>query len=135
MRAIPPQPKRTGGSSVTKGRMLDFLTKNFAVISAAITGLAACMAMAFLFAYLSVFDWNLIWIVEYTDIIKFCLIGAAILSSSAWFVFGVFDDVYKWIVVDVKNQRYLVLFAIVISTLGLAFNLYIDCYSENPAPR
>jgi hypothetical protein len=84
---------------------------------------------------LSVFDWNLIWIVEYTDIIKFCLIGAAILSSSAWFVFGVFDDVYKWIVVDVKNQRYLVLFAIVISTLGLAFNLYIDCYSENPAPR
>jgi len=43
--------------------------------------------MVFLFAYLSVFDWNLIWIIEYTDI-KFSLIGAAFMSGSAFFVVG-----------------------------------------------
>jgi hypothetical protein len=48
-------------------------------------------------------------------------------------VFGVFDDVYKWIVVDVKNQRYVILVAIFIFALGLALNLYFDFYSENPA--
>ncbi len=113
--------------------MLDFLTKNFAVISAATTGVAACMAMVFLFAYLSVFDWNLIWIVEYTDIIKFCLIGVAILSSSSWFVFAVFDDVYNLIVANDKKQWYAIIVAVCLFAVLLALNLYEDFNSETPA--
>jgi hypothetical protein len=113
--------------------MIDFLTKNFALVSAAITVLSACMVMVFLFAYLSVFDWNLIWIVEYSDIIKFSLIGVAFTSGSAFFVFTIFDHAHKWLIVDIKQRRTIIIWFLSMYVLLLAFNLYNDIYvASNP---
>lgn len=114
--------------------MIDFLTKNFALVSAAITVLSACMVMVFLFAYLSVFDWNLIWIVEYSDIIKFSLIGVAFTSGSAFFVFTIFDHARKWLIFDIKQRRTAIIALFAAQVLMLAAYLYYDIYvASNPA--
>jgi hypothetical protein len=113
--------------------MIDFLTKNFALVSAAITVLSACMVMVFLFAYLSVFDWNLIWIVEYSDIIKFSLIGVAFISGSAYFVFTIFDHAHKWLIFDTKQGRTTIIVLLAMFVLMLAIDLYYDIYvASNP---
>ena len=58
--------------------MLDFLTKYFAVLSAVAVAAGSSFVVIFVFGYLAVFDWNLIWIIEYQDIAKFTLVGVAI---------------------------------------------------------
>ncbi len=104
--------------------MLDFITKYFAVLSAAMTGLAASISMAFLFGYLSVFDWSLIWLIEYPDILKFWLIGVAILSTSITVIFGTFDNVYKWLIANVTYQRIVIFILIAMLVINLAYELY-----------
>jgi hypothetical protein len=61
--------------------MLDFITKHFAALSAFAIGVASTTTMLFLSPYLSVFDWSLIWLVEYGDVGKFILIGVGLLGS------------------------------------------------------
>jgi hypothetical protein len=113
--------------------MIDFLTKNFGLVSAAIAVFSACMVMVFLFAYLAVFDWNLIWIVEYSDIIKFSLIGVALMSGFAFFVFTIFDHVHKWLILDIKQRRTAIIVILAILLLMLTYNLYTDIYvASNP---
>jgi hypothetical protein len=109
--------------------MLDFLTKHFAVLSAGLTGLAATLAMIFVFAYLSVFDWNLIWIIEYPDIIKFCLIGIGIASGSAVVTFWWIEDIYHWTTQKAsKFWKYIVACLIV----GPVANVLIAWFTRPP---
>jgi hypothetical protein len=113
--------------------MIDFLTKNFVLVSAAITVFSACMVMVFLFAYLYVFDWNLILIVEYYDIIKFSLIGVAFMSGSAFFVFTIFANVHDLLIFDIKHGRTTVFVLLAMFILLLATSLYYDIYvASNP---
>jgi hypothetical protein len=113
--------------------MIDFLTKNFALVSAAITVLSACMVMVFLFAYLSVFDWNLSLIVEYSDIIKFSLIGIAFMSGSAFLVYMIFHHVHDWLIFGTKQGRITIIALLAIYVLLFALSLYNDIYvTSNP---
>jgi hypothetical protein len=61
--------------------MLDFLTKNFAVVSAAALIFTSVIVMAFVYSYLLVFDWRLMWIIEYADMTKFIILGVAVILS------------------------------------------------------
>jgi hypothetical protein len=124
-------PKDGARGRIGRKAMIDFLTKNFALVSAAITILSACMVMVFLFAYLSVFDWNLIWIVEYSDIIKFSLIGVAFISGSAFFVFTIFHHVQNWLIFDIKLGRTAIIVVLAMFVLLLAIDLYNDIYVES----
>jgi hypothetical protein len=49
-------------------KALSFLTSNFAALSALTVIFAVLWSTVFLSAYLSVFDWQLIWIIEYPDV-------------------------------------------------------------------
>jgi len=62
-------------------RLLSFISGYFAVFS--LLGLVAIVLCStlFLYGYLSVFDWQLIWIIEYPDILKFGLVALAVISS------------------------------------------------------
>jgi small-conductance mechanosensitive channel len=62
-------------------RQLDFLTKHFLVLSAFLLGISAALSMLFLSAYLAVFDWTLIWLIEYADLAKLFLLGAALMLA------------------------------------------------------
>lgn len=78
----PPSEAPAPVQSVNVTRTLQFLRENFTVVSAValVTGIA--LATLFLFSYLSAFDWHLIWLVQYQDVLSFGLIAVAILGSS-----------------------------------------------------
>jgi hypothetical protein len=67
--------------------VLDFLTKHFWVLSTAITSLLAAVTFLFISSYLSVFDYSLIFIIEYTDILKFTFILLSIVAGAV-FLYG-----------------------------------------------
>src|SRR4249919_3028409 len=77
--------------------MLDFLNKYFAVFSAAILIVSAVVTMAFVFGYLSVFDWTAIWIIEYSDLAKFLLMSIALLAAVLTIITSVGENVYLWL--------------------------------------
>jgi hypothetical protein len=60
---------------------MEWLTKNFAVVSAVLVFAAATGAVFFMFGYLSTFDWTLIWLVEYTDLAQLFLIVGGLISG------------------------------------------------------
>jgi hypothetical protein len=62
---------------------LEFLTKHFVVVSAFAVVVSSLCATVFVYAYLSSFDWRLIWIVEYSDIFKASLAALGFLSTAA----------------------------------------------------
>jgi hypothetical protein len=66
--------------------VLQFLTDNFAVVSgiAVVGGIG--LSTIFLSAYLSYFDWHLLWFVQYTDILTFGLIAVGVVGGSLLFL-------------------------------------------------
>ena len=78
----------TNGTPKVPATLLDFVSRHFAVVSAVLIAVGMVAAMLFVYAYLSVFDWRLIWFIEYPDLIKFGLIAIAFLSGSLFVVQG-----------------------------------------------
>jgi hypothetical protein len=67
-----PQPP---GVSLTVLVVLQFVKEYFVVFSALAIIVGVVLATIFLNAYLSVFDWQLLWIGQYPDILTFALVG------------------------------------------------------------
>src|SRR5262249_48029730 len=59
---------------------------NFASFSAIALVISALCSTAFIYGYLWMFDWQLIWLIEYTDILKIGLVMFAIMSGLLVFV-------------------------------------------------
>ena len=67
-------------------RLLGFVSEHFAVFSFLGLLLAVLCSTLFLYGYLTVFDQQLIWIIEYPDILKFGLVALAVMSTIIWIV-------------------------------------------------
>jgi hypothetical protein len=94
--------------------VLDFLTKYFLVLSTVITSLLTAIIFIFIASYLSVFDKNIILIIEYTDIIKFIFITLGMASGLAAFVYSF----VQWFILDIdirvrKVLIYLFIFSVI----------------------
>ena len=94
--------------------VLDFLTKHFLVLSTVITSLLTAIIFIFIASYLSVFDKNIIWIIEYTDIIKFIFITLGIASGLVTFVYSF----VQWFILyfDIRVRKvllYLFIFSVI----------------------
>ncbi|MGO9401587.1 MAG: hypothetical protein ACLP19_27655 [Xanthobacteraceae bacterium] len=76
---------------------IEKITQHFAVISTTITATAILSSTVFLYGYLSVFDWRLIWIIEYGDVLKFGLVVLAVLASFAGLYSIYVEDAYDFI--------------------------------------
>jgi len=86
--------------------ILQFLRENFIAISglAVVGGIG--LSTIFLSAYLSVFDWHLLWFVQYADILTFGLIAIGIIGGSFLFlqtaaqtligVFSFYSEIKRW---------------------------------------
>jgi hypothetical protein len=82
--------------------VLTFLAGNIASLSA-IGGFAVVVCSTlFLYGYLSVFDWRLIWIIDYSDIFKIGLVTLGVLASAI--VFLLFALTYFLGIVDLKGR-------------------------------
>ena len=80
MSAEKPLPSSETKASPAPGP-LTFIAGNIASLSAIGLFAAVVGSTLFLYAYLSVFDWRLIWIIDYSDIFKVGLVTLAVLSS------------------------------------------------------
>lgn len=118
----------------SKKGLIDYISRNFAFFTAITTVLTACITMIFLYSYLLVFDASLIWIVEYQDIIKLCLVGFALMSAPLVFVYNAMDDIRHWVKNDWRQQRKFLIITFILFTAGLVVSLYDDVFvSKKPA--
>jgi multisubunit Na+/H+ antiporter MnhC subunit len=67
-------------------QLLAAVKDNFALVSAAAVLLGVTFSTMFLAAYLSVFDWHLLWFVQYSDILTFGLLAVGVITGSLTFI-------------------------------------------------
>jgi hypothetical protein len=111
--------------------MLDLLTKHFLILSSVVIGVASAISMLFLAAYMAVFDWSLIWLIEYTDLAKLFLIGTALLSSVITTMLNYLYNLLMWLQHQVKNYKWIVIAGLVLSALAGAVSIYYDIKTAN----
>ncbi|MDO8980305.1 MAG: hypothetical protein Q7V17_13835 [Afipia sp.] len=115
--------------------MFDFLTRNFVVISAIIVAIASTLTMLFLVAYLSLFDWSLIWLIEYSDLTKFFLLAAALLSVLALLSIQFLPQLDLWMNQNLPYRRWF-LAALILVFLGQPlYSLYSDFRAAGSTPQ
>lgn len=111
--------------------MLDFLTRHFLVLSSVVIGVASAISMLFLAAYLAVFDWSLIWLIEYSDLAKLFLIGTALLSSVISTMLNYLYNLLMWLQHQVKNHKWIVIVGLALTALVGAGSIYYDIKTAN----
>ena len=82
-----------------------FLRENFTVISglAVVGGIA--LATIFLSSYLAVFDWHLLWFVQYTDILTYGLIALGLVGGSFLLVQPLTQTALSFDALQEKSRR------------------------------
>ena len=129
---LPMPPPPVGESTVKQpGKeiriwQLDFLTKHFLVLSAFLLGISAALSMLFLSAYLTVFDWTLIWLIEYTDLAKLFLLGASLILAM---LVGSSSYLQNFIVWKVMSGRAKLVFGFLIAAI-LAWTQLQPIYAD-----
>lgn len=76
--------------------LLAFATEHFLVLSAVLLVAAVAAGTFFLAGYLSVFDWRLIWVIEYADILKVGLVGLAAVAGLIGALAPLLHHLYLW---------------------------------------
>ena len=111
---------------------MDFITKHFAVLSVALAVFGATAAIIFIAAYLRVFDWRIIWIIEYADVLKIGLIVVALFSGFSYFIWTAARNA-----IDLSTERgrswiWVHIFGAFLWCLSLGTFLYEDYHSPEP---
>jgi hypothetical protein len=107
---------------------LTFLSEHFALISALVFVVATLAAAVFMYAYVSVFDWRLIWLVEYSDVLKVGLVGVGVVSGFAGFVWSVASNISA----DTKRRGVPAIFGGVLWSISLTVALWTEYRSDEP---
>jgi hypothetical protein len=107
---------------LTVAAALQFVKDNFVVASAAALLIGVALATTFITAYLSVFDWHLIWFVQYADIITFGLLAAGIVSGSVTVLQGPVQAVLAGATREQRRSGLVIV--LLLATAGLAFNVW-----------
>ena len=95
----PPTPSDSTGS-----QLFQAVKDNFVVISGAAVILGVGLATIFLGAYLSSFDWHLLWFVQYTDVLTFGLIAFGIASASLVFLQAAAQTIISLFKLDARSR-------------------------------
>lgn len=115
-----PPPVQTAKES----QLLQAIKDNFVLVSGAAVIIGTGLATIFLAAYLSVFDWHLLWFVQYTDILTFGLIAIGVISGSILFLQASVQAIISLFKLSAPSRkRWLV--GLCITVLGIvAFNVW-----------
>jgi hypothetical protein len=109
---------------------LSMPVNNLGILSALVVVFAVSASTVFLVAYLSLFDWRLIWFIEYSDLLKVGLIvlGAASVSlfPFTWMVLAASAGY----VIDKKSGRSLWVSVMLGFVLLFATAMYVDWNNE-----
>lgn len=106
--------------------MFEILSKHLALLSAAAIVLASTIVMVFIYAYLSVFDQTLVWVLESSDIAKFSLLAVAFLS--AFFIPFIYfiEYSYQWVIRKNATMKYIFIAILFIMLLSRCYDIYND---------
>jgi hypothetical protein len=107
------------------------MTKHFLVLSALLVGGASAICMLFLAAYLAVFDWSLIWLVEYADLAKLFLIGTALLSSVITTAISYSWDFLAWLRHKIPGLKWGVIGGLVLAGILGSYAIYHDVKTDS----
>lgn len=118
--ALPPQ-------GITASQALQFIKDNFVLVSGAALLIGVALATTFLAAYLSVFDWHLLWFVQYTDIITFGLLALGIVSGSITLLQSFVQTVLTSKTPAQRRSGLIVM--VVLWIVGTAFNIWSAIHS------
>lgn len=88
-----------------KWRVLEDIKEYFALISASVALAALLGSTVFLYAYLAVFDWRLIWVIEYGDVLKFGLVIFGIVTGYLATIQGFAMNAYNALFSEDPKQR------------------------------
>lgn len=113
-------------------KYIGVISQHFAIISTFSTLFIACYVTLVLYSYFAVFDSSLIWLVEYHDIIKLCLVGIGLASGSFFFIYNIADVARSWAQMEQKRQIKYSVIVIAFFALSLAVGLYGDYNSDHP---
>jgi hypothetical protein len=106
----------------TFAEVLQFIKDNFVLVSAAALLIGVALATTFLAAYLSEFDWHLLWFVQYADIITFGLLAVGIGSGSVTLLQGFVQAVLAGKTPEQRRSALIIL--AVLWTIGLALGVW-----------
>jgi hypothetical protein len=85
---------------------VEWVTKHIALVSAVVSLTAILSSTVFLYGYLSVFDWHLIWIIEYSDVLKFGLVVFAVVTGFFYYISGYVEDAYHLISAEPEKRSW-----------------------------
>jgi len=98
-----PVVQKTPGFST--GQIFKAISDNFVALSGAAIALGILLATTFLTSYLTVFDWHLLWFVQYTDILTFGLVALGIISGSLVFLQAGSQVMIGWFGLNQRSRR------------------------------
>ena len=110
----------------------EYLTKHFAVLSVMATVVGATLAVIFIAAYLRVFDWRLIWIIEYPDILKVALVTIAVFSGFSFYIWSAAADAINLTTRHSRGRLISYAFGLALWCGSLIMYLYLDYHSTDP---
>jgi hypothetical protein len=114
------------------GEVFQFVKENIVAISAIALVAGVVWATVFLYGYLKVFDWRLLWIVQYPDILGFALIAVALIGGSATLVAVSIDSLFlSGVMKGSPNWKYIFGWIGTYAVL-VAFVLYAEHLSATP---
>src|SRR5262249_49870380 len=90
-----------------------------------------CSAI-FLFGYLSVFDWRLIWIIDYSDILKVGLVAIAVLSSVIIVVLQGLQTFLGVARLEEKRRKDQIVFLSILGVIALAVAAFFEWRHPRP---
>jgi hypothetical protein len=101
--ATPPTAQVVPGFST--GQIFKAIGENFVALSGAAVALGILLATTFLTSYLTVFDWHLLWFVQYTDIITFGLVALGVISGSLVVLQACSQVIIGWFGLNQRSKR------------------------------
>jgi hypothetical protein len=110
--------------------MLEILSKHLALLSGAAVLLASMIVMVFIYAYLSVFDKALVWMIEYTDIAKFGLLAVVLISAFFTHFIYVIENSYRLMVQKSALIQYIII-VILLSIISVPCYGIYDAFINN----
>jgi hypothetical protein len=114
------------GPPPTAPKLFDWLTKNFAFASSVILILSTAGSLIFIVSYFTVFDFNLVWILEYSDLTKLFLISLSLSIASISLFISTFSTITQQ--TSPKFRRPFILGLISLFAVGAIVDAYVNHY-------
>jgi hypothetical protein len=128
----PTQPQPT--QSVWPMAILQFAKEYFVPLSTFAVVLGVLLATVFLYGYLSVFDWHLIWIVQYQDVLGFALMAVGVIAGFGALILTSVENVVLYSGLP-QGQPKWVFISVSVGAFILAIGLSIHAEYKSPDPH